>query len=123
MIHLSEINGSDFKVSIINSTCAKLKPLEIICLPRTEMEMEVTYTGVAPAKKNKWGQASKSYGKHPMQTLIIQDSQDPDDDMKEIDIEAKLLEIELRQQRKRKSRDKNANLSPSHEPIFKSHRW
>ena len=39
--------------------------------------------------------------------------------MEEIDIEATLLEIELREQRKRESRDENTNLSPSHEPIFK----
>ena len=34
--------------------------------------------------------------------------------MEEIDIEAKLLEIELRQQRE--NREENANLSPCHDP-------
>ena len=58
-----------------------------------------------------------------MQSLIMQDSQDPDEDIEDIDIKATLLEVELREQRKRESREENANLSPSHEPIFKSYRW
>ena len=53
----------------------------------------------------------------------MQDSQDPDEDMEEIDIEVTLPEAELKKYRKRDSRNERANLSPSHEPIFKSHRW
>ena len=53
----------------------------------------------------------------------MQDFQKSNEDMEEIDIEAKLLEKEIRQQRKRESREENANLSPSHEPIFESHKW
>ena len=101
MIYLLEINSSNVKTSIINSTCAKLKPLKIICLPVAEIEMEVTHTSVALAEKNRWGQTSRSYGKDSMQDLSCKIPKDPNEDMEEIDIEAKLLEIELRQQRKR----------------------
>ena len=82
-----------------------------------------TQTGAAPVEKNKWSQTNRNYGKDPMQSLIMQDSQDPDEDIEDIDIKATLLEVELREQRKRESREENANLSPSHEPIFKSYRW
>ena len=96
MIHLFKINGLDVKTSMINSTCAKVKHLEIIYLLRIKIEMEVIHVGAALAEKNRLGQTSRSYSKDLMQGLIVQDSQDSDDDMDEIDIEAKLLEIELR---------------------------
>ena len=69
----------------------------IIYLPETEMKMEVTCIGGARAKENGWEQTCRSHGKDQMQSLIMQDSQDPAEDMEEINIEAKLLEIELRQ--------------------------
>ena len=93
MFHLSKING---KLPIINSTCTKLKPLDIICLP-SEIKMEFTHTGRAPAGEIKRGRTSKSHDKNPMLNLIIQDSQDPD---KKMDIEEVLLEAELREHRK-----------------------
>ena len=49
----------------------------------------------------------------------IKDSQDPDEDMKEIDPEGILLEAELREYWKKVDRNERDNLSPSHEPIFK----
>ena len=119
MFQLCEING---KAPIINFTCTKLKPLDIIYLP-LETEVEVTHTGRALAGKIEWGQISKSPNKNPKQSLIMQDSQDPNENMEEINIEAIPLEAELREHRKRESREENANLSPSHKPIFKSHRW
>ena len=69
MVHLFEINGSDVKTSMVSSTYVKLKPLEIICLPRTEMKMEVTHTGVIITEKNRWGQTNRSYSKGPMLVL------------------------------------------------------
>ena len=97
MFHKFGING---KTPIINSTCTKLKPLDIICLP-SEMKMEFTHTGRALAEKIEWGQTSKSHDKNLIQSLVMQDF-DPDGDMEEIDIEATLLETELKEHKKRK---------------------
>ena len=87
------------------------------------MEIEFIHTGGVPVGKIERGKISKSHNKNLVQSLIIQDSQDPDEDMEEIDIEVILLEAELRKYRKRENSDERANLSSSHEPIFKSHRW
>ena len=58
-----------------------------------------------------------------MEGLIIQDSQDPEEEMTEMDPKNILLKTELeeheRRYEKRSSRDKIANLSLNHKPIFK----
>ena len=118
MNHLSEIKQLKYRDINDKLHLCQAQASRNYLLATIEIEMEVTHIGPAPAKKNKWGQTSRSYGKDSMQGFIMQYSRDPNDDIQEIDIETKLLEIELRQQRKRESREKNTNLSPSHEPIF-----
>ena len=109
MTHLHEINGADD-----DATCIQLRSLDIICLPS-----EITHTGEAPAEKIEIGHTSTATDKDLMQDLIMQDSQDPNEDMQEIDPEEILFEAELKEYKKRESRNERANLSPSHDPIFK----
>ena len=83
IFHLQEINGVEEE----DATYAQ--PLDIICSPS-----ELTPTETVPAGKNEIDQTSIDTDKDPMQGLIMQDSQDPNEDMKEMDPEEILLEAE-----------------------------
>ena len=68
------------------------QPLDIIC-PLSE----ILHIDKAPPGGFEAGQTSTATDKNSMQDLIIQDSQDSDEDMKEMDPKGVLLEVELRE--------------------------
>ena len=87
---MHEINGVE------EEDVTYTQPLDIICLPS-----KITPIGETPAGKIDTSQTSIATDKDPMQDLIMEDSQDPDEDMKE-NPEEILLEAELREYRKKR---------------------
>ena len=104
ILHLHELNGTKMETMKVNSTCAILKPLDIICPPSPCEERYYDQAAEVPMQTDQ-GQTSRCTTSNEFESqIIMQDSQDP-----ELDPEDMILS----------SDSEDPNLSPSHEPIIK----